>query len=281
MSDSNINNMDFKQLRNEVQMLRDELAIMQRKYEDILYNLDDENFSNRLVQEKGDMKAAIEVTAEEIKAMVTESELESAIRQNSQSIVLSVDRIFNSITKVTGKSQMTDTNKIYTYDGDNWYYDSLNEKWTKTQENSIGSVFVQTTDGFVLKGTVKILSKNSATQNTVEIDNGFINLKPNGQNSKLTVGFNQYSSSNDTYIVFGQGTSNSSVGQDGTPDTPGTGMILKDEYGFKLLFYGSDSKLHGMWFIDASPNSESFISFGSSILDFSSADVRGITPKFA
>ena len=273
--------MDFKQLRNEVQMLRDELAIMQRKYEDILYNLDDENFSNRLVQEKGDMKAAIEVTAEEIKAMVTESELESAIRQNSQSIVLSVDRIFNSITKVTSKSQMTDTNKIYTYDGDNWYYDSLNEKWTKTQENSIGSVFVQTTDGFVLKGTVKILSKNSATQNTVEIDNGFINLKPNGQNSKLTVGFNQYSSSNDTYIVFGQGTSNSSVGQDGTPDTPGTGMILKDEYGFKLLFYGSDSKLHGMWFIDASPNSESFISFGSSILDFSSADVRGITPKFA
>lgn len=39
MSDKNINQMDFKELRNEVQMLRDELAIMQRKYEDILNNL--------------------------------------------------------------------------------------------------------------------------------------------------------------------------------------------------------------------------------------------------
>ena len=35
MSD-NIQNMDVKRLRNEVQLLRDELAIMQRKYEDIL-----------------------------------------------------------------------------------------------------------------------------------------------------------------------------------------------------------------------------------------------------
>lgn len=39
MSDKNINQMDFKELRNEVQTLRDELAIMQRKYEDILNNL--------------------------------------------------------------------------------------------------------------------------------------------------------------------------------------------------------------------------------------------------
>ena len=39
MSDKNINQMDFKELRNEVQRLRDELAIMQRKYEDILNNL--------------------------------------------------------------------------------------------------------------------------------------------------------------------------------------------------------------------------------------------------
>ena len=47
MSD-NINDMNFKQLRNEVQLLRDELAIMKRKYEDILYNLDDDNFSRRI-----------------------------------------------------------------------------------------------------------------------------------------------------------------------------------------------------------------------------------------
>lgn len=39
MSDKDINQMDFKQLRNEVQTLRDELAIMQRKYQDMFDNI--------------------------------------------------------------------------------------------------------------------------------------------------------------------------------------------------------------------------------------------------
>ena len=67
MSNTNISNMNDKQLRNEVQLLRDELAIFKRKYEDLLYNLDDENFSSRFIKEKGAMKTAIEQTAEEIK----------------------------------------------------------------------------------------------------------------------------------------------------------------------------------------------------------------------
>ena len=72
MSDWNINNMDFKQLRTEVQLLRDELAIMKRKYEDILYNLDDDNFSSRFVKEKGDMRTAIEQNEKEIKLSASE-----------------------------------------------------------------------------------------------------------------------------------------------------------------------------------------------------------------
>lgn len=40
MSDKDINQMDFKELRKEVQSLRDELAIMQRKYEDIFNNIE-------------------------------------------------------------------------------------------------------------------------------------------------------------------------------------------------------------------------------------------------
>ena len=39
MSDKDINQMDFKELRNEVQLLRDELAMMKRQYEDLFYNL--------------------------------------------------------------------------------------------------------------------------------------------------------------------------------------------------------------------------------------------------
>lgn len=86
MSNVNVNNMDVKQLRNEVQMLRDELAIMQRKYEDILYNLDDNNFSSRLVQEKDNMKTQISITAEGIETKVSQDEFESKMKQTAQLI---------------------------------------------------------------------------------------------------------------------------------------------------------------------------------------------------
>lgn len=77
---NDINKMDVKQLRNEVQLLRDELAIMQRKYEDILYNLDDDNFSSRFVKEKNNLKTAITQTEKEIKLQA------SAIDENTSAI---------------------------------------------------------------------------------------------------------------------------------------------------------------------------------------------------
>ncbi len=72
--------MNFKELRNEVQLLRDELAIMKRKYEDILYNLDEDNFSSRFVKEKDNLKTAITQTEKEIKLQA------SAIDENTSAI---------------------------------------------------------------------------------------------------------------------------------------------------------------------------------------------------
>ena len=80
MSDYDINKMDFKQLRNEVRLLRDELAIFKRKYEDIIYNLDDDNFSSRLVKQKGDMMTSITQTEESIKLQAEK------VTENSQNI---------------------------------------------------------------------------------------------------------------------------------------------------------------------------------------------------
>ena len=54
---SDINKMDFKQLRNEVQLLRDELAMFKRVYEDAIYNIDIDNLSTRIVKEKDDKAA--------------------------------------------------------------------------------------------------------------------------------------------------------------------------------------------------------------------------------
>lgn len=74
---------EVKKLRNEVQLLRDELAIMKRKYEDIIYNLDTGNFSSRFVKEQGDMRTAVEVTAEGIKTKVSKEDLDKELEQYS------------------------------------------------------------------------------------------------------------------------------------------------------------------------------------------------------
>ena len=76
MSDA-IAKMNDRQLRNEVQLLRDELAIMKRTFEDIIYNLDTDNFSSRFTKEQGKMRAAIEFTAEGIKSKVSKEDLDT------------------------------------------------------------------------------------------------------------------------------------------------------------------------------------------------------------
>lgn len=87
---SDINDMSLQQLRKEVQLLRDELAIMKRKYEDIIYNLDTDNFSSRFVKEQGDMRTAIEVNAEGIKTKVSDSDFQSAMTQTANTFEIKI-----------------------------------------------------------------------------------------------------------------------------------------------------------------------------------------------
>ena len=109
MSD-NINKMDFKQLRNEVQLLRDELAIMKRKYEDVIYNLDTDNFSSRFVKEQGDMRTAIKVTAEGIETKVSNEEFESTKTQLANKIESEVKTLGDADKELSTKiTQTADT----------------------------------------------------------------------------------------------------------------------------------------------------------------------------
>lgn len=106
MSD-NINKMDFKQLRNEVQLLRDELAIMKRKYEDIIYNLDTDNFSSRFVKEQGDMRTAIKVTAKGIETKVSNEEFQSTKTQTAQKIESEVKKLTDADKELSTKITQT------------------------------------------------------------------------------------------------------------------------------------------------------------------------------
>ena len=174
MFDIPISKMNDKQLRNAVQLLYDELAKMRRKYEDILYNLDDENFSSRLVKEKDKMKAEISVTAEEITTKVSQTDLDATLEKYSLisqtadaiSTVVSKNAKLDEAIKITSLSQATDKNAIYVIQstgvGGNltgeeyYYYNDLTEKWETLSGDNIYTVFNQTAEGFELKGNVSI-----------------------------------------------------------------------------------------------------------------------------
>lgn len=142
---NDVNKMELKQLRNEVQRLRDELAIMKRKYEDIIYNLDDDNFSSRFVKEKGDMKTAIEITAEGIKTKVSNEEFESAMSQTANEIYAEVSALDSDISTISAKADGISTRVGKLENGE--YKDF--------------TLFEQTIYGFQFTGDVKIVGVDS------------------------------------------------------------------------------------------------------------------------
>lgn len=175
MSDTPIEKMDFKQLRNEVQLLRDEIAIFMRKYEDMIYNLDNDNFSGRIVKEKDDMKAELKITAEEISSRVSNGEFESYKSQTAEEISSKVDndtftsaisqtadkissiiceRIDTSqAVKVSSTAYFKDKSKIYAIDDKFYRYDTISNNWRLVKDGeTVNSIFEQTADGFTLDG---------------------------------------------------------------------------------------------------------------------------------
>ncbi len=98
MSETAIGKMDFKQLRNEVQNLRDELAIFKRKYEDAIYNLDSDNFGKHFVAEQKGMKAQLKIASDAIVASVSQDELAGTLSQYS-TIAMTADAITSTVSK--------------------------------------------------------------------------------------------------------------------------------------------------------------------------------------
>lgn len=96
MSDMEISKMNFKQLRNEVQELRDELARFKRAYNDTIENLDDSNLSEYLIKEKEGMKTEIEVSADGIKALVVKND---ELGERCATIEATADKIQAQVTK--------------------------------------------------------------------------------------------------------------------------------------------------------------------------------------
>lgn len=183
MSDLDINKMNFKQLKNEVQLLRDELAIFKRKYEDAIYNLDSDNFGKSFTVEQNNMKAQIKITADAIKTMVSDTDLEntlskySTITQTANAIqtVVSKGANLDEAIPIDSLGNATDTEAIYVIQetDDNgkllsetyYYFNDLTEQWEILSGDSIYTVFNQTAEGFSLKGNVLIDGNTVITKN--------------------------------------------------------------------------------------------------------------------
>ena len=179
MHETDINKMDFKGLKKEVQQLRDDLARMKRSYEDILYNIDTDNFSEAFIKENNETKTLVKITADGIKTKVSKAELENAqkelsteIDQRADAITLSVSAIDGKVSalesdiNITAEGILSTVSEVYqTKDDANNEYITIEENISTisqkadeiqtTVESVIGgnkSIFTQTAEGFTLDG---------------------------------------------------------------------------------------------------------------------------------
>ncbi|MBR6603037.1 MAG: hypothetical protein IKK94_03360 [Clostridia bacterium] len=186
MREENINKMNFKELREEVQLLRDELAIFKRKYEDAIYNLDGDNLGKSFTIAQDNLKAQIKITADALKSTVTKEDLEtklteySTIEQTAGSISSYVQRQMNlkKAELITNIAYATDPSKIYkiqTYNTDGtivvgetyYYYNSISQDWEVLSGDTIYTMFEQTEEGFKLRGNTVIDGTATITRNLV------------------------------------------------------------------------------------------------------------------
>ena len=253
---NDVNKTELKQLRNEVQRLRDELAIMKRKYEDIIYNLDDDNFSSRFVKEKGDMKTAIEITAEGIKTKVSKAELdkslESTITQtagmiqsevkalydNDDMLYTEISQTADSIKSVVSKnisvkfqkedkptdSNTTDAQKgmLCEYGENLYYFNDITNTWKKyPHADGVKSQFLQTESGFELMGDVSVRGKlisEGETSGYSQMDAYGFSVYDAADNHKVCIGYKPVNKVNYPYMELGVGAGN---------DYNDSGIILK------------------------------------------------------
>ena len=307
------NKAEIKRLRSEVQVLRDELAKMKRTFEDILYNLDTDNFSSRFVKEQGDLRTAIEVTAKGIKTMVSKSDLDeelkeySTIEQTAENIssVVAKKIDLNEAIPVTKIPDDADTDEIYVIKEkisgkmfETYYcYNNLTKKWEPFSGNNIYSLFEQTIDGFRFKAKVVKISGDLITEgkitgivlqsfddndNVIKMTDGYLYLLPDGATkASFKLGMNTDGDNPHPFMIFGAGTGVGSEDVAGTPSVAGAMTLYKSEGGFEFRFKPSyGNKEQGIWFYDVGNNIEPHIGFGNSTVDFKGATVNGLKITF-
>lgn len=267
MFDIPISKMNDKQLRNAVQLLYDELAIFKRKYEDAIYNLDSDNLGKSFTIEQNNMKAQIKVTADAIKTMVSESDLDKTL-ENYSTITQTANAIQTVVSKganlddaipISSLKDATDTEAIYVVQETNengkllsetyYYFNDITKQWEILSGDSIYTVFNQTAEGFSLKGNVVIDGNTVITKNltlsgivTWDMDNSPVK----SQYSADATNWHDSFTDGDLYMRMtfngkDYGEAVKVVGTDGVVDYSQVNAILKSTYGIEATTLSSAS----------------------------------------
>ena len=161
MSDYQI---EVKRLTNAVQLLRDELAVMKRKYEDIIYNLDTENFSSRFTKEQKNMKSSIEFTAEKIKTAVTDEEFQSAMEQTANQISIEVSSLDSKLSSQISQTANGISTRVERVENGQFNgYTLFEQSWDKFSFTGNVEISGDAIVGGVLKGSA-IQNSNETTK---------------------------------------------------------------------------------------------------------------------
>ena len=106
----------------------------------------------------------IEQTAEKVTVEVSKLSGEvdnvagdvSRVEFKADNISSTVTKIYNEAVAVKSESEMTDKSLMYYYNGKYRYYNDVTQKWVEVNSESVVSQFIQTANGFILNGNVKI-----------------------------------------------------------------------------------------------------------------------------
>lgn len=186
--------MDFKQLRNKVQSLIDEMARMKRYYEDAIYNLSSDNFGKSFLVEQNNMKTQIKVTAEAIETMVSDTDLTEALEQYSTitqtatAIELAVVRVNNSTDeKLKDYSTLTQTADAITGTVTKEYVNTLIGD-TYVTEAELSTELSISADGIFAEVESIYETKDDAADAYDDLDSyiSSVSVRANGISSRVT-----------------------------------------------------------------------------------------------
>lgn len=203
-----IGKMNFKQLRERVQILQDRYEVLIRRYPEL---------SATGAAASGEGIDWANIITPLIHATV--NRIQFTASQNYEDLIDLED----------GPPGIhEDKNLIYRFDGLYWYWNG--NEWTSTTERNIHSVFQQTPAGFSLKGILEIMTD---TGGRLTISDSFIKMYPAGTDDpKIQFGYYNDTTDpdnpiNNPIIVLGIGSSTETVPICGYPVRYGQAILLK------------------------------------------------------